>query len=164
MHVLQKWTTNSIKTNFFKKASFSPNVWRFQHFWRFWAILKICFTISYESPPKVAFLLQNKRWPQTFSISAPISFACVWGHAAAFAVNAALVASQWHRTWTSSLHSPISANHEAGQAASPAFPSLRYDPTGDRPSLLYKLYWRVLNQLYHLAGEHNIPIVLNHTA
>jgi len=49
----------------------------------------------------------------------PSPRACVMGHVTALAVNAALVASQWqHRAWTVSLHSPINAEHEAGQAAS----------------------------------------------
>jgi len=44
------------------------------------------------------------------------------GHAATFAVNAALVASQWqYRARTVPSHQSINAEHEVGQAASTIF-------------------------------------------
>jgi len=52
---------------------------------------------------------------------APAS-ACNVGHAAAFAVNAAVVRSQWQpRVWTFPLHPPINADYDAGQAQVPFF-------------------------------------------
>jgi len=66
---------------------------------------------------------------------APFSAAWAVGHAAAFAVIVALVASQWqHRACTVSLHRPIDAEHGAGQAANKKyrFLSLRYDRNGIR--------------------------------
>ena len=48
--------------------------------------------------------------------------ACSVGRPVTFTVNAAQVASQWHhRASTVSLHPPINAEHEAGQAASTIF-------------------------------------------
>jgi len=49
----------------------------------------------------------------------PPIYACAVGSAAAFAVNLALVPSQWqHRAWTFSLHLPINAEHETEQTTS----------------------------------------------
>ena len=150
MYVLQKWTTNSIKTNLKKKFIFthqekSFNLSQCLTFSTFLEILsnfKNLFHNFIWTTSESCILLQNKAI-DFFDFGSHFLRLCRGGHAAAFPVNAAalemnaaMVASQWHRTWTSSLHSPISANHEAGQAASPPFPSLRYDPTGDRPSLL----------------------------
>ena len=48
----------------------------------------------------------------------PSPLACAW--VTAFAVNAAMVESQWrHCAWTVSLHRSINIEHEAGQTASP---------------------------------------------
>jgi len=72
----------------------------------------------------------------------PSPLACTVGHTAIFAVNAALVASQWQLELTN-------AEHEAGQAASIVFQV--FGILCDRESnQSYQLWWRVLNQLHHL--------------
>jgi len=73
---------------------------------------------------------------------------CAVGHAAAFAVNAALVASQWQRrTWNAPVHPPINAEHETTSNVYQVFGMIRpvHNPA-------YHFRWRVLNQLYHLTG------------
>jgi len=58
------------------------------------------------------------------------------GHAATFAVNAALVTSQWqHRALTLSLQSPISAEQKAGQGASAVVHHFGITRQGIEPSL-----------------------------
>ena len=50
------------------------------------------------------------------SVGRPSLLDCTEGHAAAFAVNAALMVSQrQHRAWTVPLHPPINAGNEVGQ-------------------------------------------------
>ena len=67
------------------------------------------------------------------------------GHAAAVAMNAALVMSQrQHQAWNVTLHSPIIAEHEAG----PFFNLVWLDR---EPA--YQNLRRMLNQLYQLAGR-----------
>jgi len=77
---------------------------------------------------------------------------CAVDHAAAFAVNALLVASQWrHRTWTVSSHPPINSEHEDKQAAARILRfkfSVQPDQELNSPS---RLWWFVLNQLYYIA-------------
>jgi len=56
----------------------------------------------------------------TSCLRRPSPLACAVDHAAAFAVNAALVVSQWQKLSARSfpLHPSLNAEHEAGQAAS----------------------------------------------
>ena len=75
--------------------------------------------------------------------------ACAVGHAAVFAVNAPLVASQrQHRAWSFRLHPPISDQHEARQAASPKY--LRDEPDWEWNPAYQQFWCCVLKQLYHL--------------
>jgi len=71
--------------------------------------------------------------------------ACTVGPASAFAVNAALMASQWkHRVGTLSLHPNINAEHEAGQAAITVFEVFGMTEWESNPVNL--LWWRMV---YH---------------
>jgi len=85
----------------------------------------------------------------TGSLPRPFSLACAVGHAAVFAVNATLVASQWqHSAWTVRLHPSINVENEAGQAASNIFQIFDIKVTNevvqtDRESdTVYQLWWR----------------------
>jgi len=81
----------------------------------------------------------------------PPPLACAVGHTAAYAVNAALVESQWqHRTWTASLHPTIK------QAACTTFEVYRMT----RPNSLHQLWWRVFNQLYHLVELYSKQLLI----
>jgi len=65
-----------------------------------------------------------------------IPLACAVGRAAAFAVNAALGASQWqHRVRTVFLHPPINTYQDAGQAANSVFQVYGVTQPGTEPSV-----------------------------
>jgi len=54
-------------------------------------------------------------WSVTSCLRRPIQFACTVGRAIVFAVNVALMSSQWqYRARIFSLHSPINAENESG--------------------------------------------------
>ena len=65
------------------------------------------------------FFLYSNAYKEGFEWSAtPVSASCATDHAAPFAVNAALVESQWQqRARSFHLQTSINAEHEAGQAA-----------------------------------------------
>jgi len=72
----------------------------------------------------------------TSGLRHPSPLTCAVVHAATFAVNAALVASQWqHRAWTVALLQSINAEHEAGHAAHAVFQVFVMIRPGIEPSL-----------------------------
>jgi len=82
---------------------------------------------------------------------------CAVCPAAAFAANAALVASQWqHCASILSLHPPINPEHEAGQSASQCFQVFGMAWPGIEPN---QLWWRFLNQVYHSSPDRPIALI-----
>jgi len=64
----------------------------------------------------------------------PFPLVCTVGYVATFAVNDALITNQYqHCVRSFHLHPSINGEHEAGQAASTNFYSLRYFPTANWP-------------------------------
>ena len=85
-------------------------------------------------------------WSVTTGQRLPSPLACAAVHAAAFAVNAALVASKWqHRAWSVPMHPPMGTEHEAGQEQEPFCKSSVRPDRESNPACQH--YWRVLNQL-----------------
>ena len=90
-------------------------------------------------PSRLSFIyipFLHSFWSVRSGRQRPSPLASIVGNAAAFAVNAALVARQWqHRAWTVSLHPPINVEHEAGQAASIDFQVFDVTRLGIEPNL-----------------------------
>jgi len=106
------------------------------------SIEQLCFSVLVSFFLGFVLLLDCHEWS-----AAPISACLCPGHAAAFAVNAALMASQWqHRAWF------INAKYDAGQAPITVFKVFGVTRLCRDPNQTYQLPCRVLNQLYHLAG------------
>jgi len=95
-------------------------------------------------------------WSVTSGLRRPSPVTCAVGHAATFAVNTELVASQWqHRARAVSLHPSINAEREAGQVASPVFQVFDMTRLGIEPKLPAAVaralsHW--VSGLYYFSG------------
>jgi len=100
----------------------------------------------------------------TSGLRRPFPLACAVGHAAIFAVNAALVTSWWqHRAWSVPLQPPINAEHEVEQGASTVFQVFGTTRRGIEPSLPVlvasaRVTWAMLHNIIRLhtkIAKHN---------